>query len=302
MAISQIPALIAYISFLLRAEHLADQVWADLTPFKWQFHRFLLYPESSYLADHVVANLPPFIWQFHTFLLWLLIFLSYSKSSTFGKPGLGRSNPSQISISQILALLWELVFGRPGLGRTAPISKDNFTDSCSTLRVHIWLKSVCRSTHPLKWQFYRFLLNSESSYLADQVLADLPPFKWLFNRFLLWLLIFLSYSKSSYLADAGLDRSTPITNGNFTDSCSDSSYFFPTLRVQHLADQVLAHLSLFQMAISVIPALIWKLVFGRFLSYSESSILEELPLISKGYFKDFCCDCSYFFPTLRVHI
>ena len=255
MAISQIPALIAYISFLLRAEHLADQVWADLTPFKWQFHRFLLYPESSYLADHVVANLPPFIWQFHTFLLWLLIFLSYSKSSTFGKPGLGRSNPSQISISQILALLWELVFGRPGLGRTAPISKDNFTDSCSTLRVHIWLKSVCRSTHPLKWQFYRFLLNSESSYLADQVLADLPPFKWLFNRFLLWLLIFLSYSKSSYLADEGLTdlpplqwqfhrfllwlliflsycksstfgrpglgTSTPLSTGNFTDSCSD---------------------------------------------------------------------------------
>ena len=139
------------------------------SPLKWQFHRFLLYPESSYLADHVVAKLPPFIWQFHRFLLWLLIFLSYSKSSTFGMPGLGRSNPSQISISQILALFWELIFGRPGLGRTTTISKGNFTDSCSTLRVHIQQKSVCRWTHPLKWQF---------------------------NTFLLWMLIFLFYSKS----------------------------------------------------------------------------------------------------------
>ena len=122
----------------LRAQHLADQVLADLPSLKWQFHRFLLYPESSYLADHVVANLPPFIWQFHTFLLWLLIFLSYSKSSTCGRPGLGRSNPSQISISQILSLLWELVFGRPGLGISTPLSNGNLTDSCPTPGVHIW--------------------------------------------------------------------------------------------------------------------------------------------------------------------
>ena len=308
MAISQIPALTAHISFLLCKSSTFGRpgLGRSIPPFKWQFHRFLFYSEGSYLTDQVLGNLPPFkwqfhrflllllifisysgsstfgrpglgistpflkwqfhrfllwlliflshsesskfgrpglgrslpsqmaisqipalpwefifgrpcggksapfIWQFHRFLLWLLIFLSYSKSSTFGMPGLGRSNPSQISISQILALLWELIFGRPGLGRTTPISKGNFTDSCSTLRVHIWQKSVCRSTHPLKWQFHRFLLwmhiflsysksssfgrpvlcrftcpnkkqfhrfllYSESSYLADQVLADLPP-------------------------------------------------------------------------------------------------------------------------------
>ena len=237
------------------SSYLADQLLANLTPFKWQFHRFLLYPESSYLADHVVANLPPFIWQFHTFLLWLLIFLSYSKSSTCGRPGLGRSNPSQISISQILALLWELVFGRPGLGRTTPISKGNSTDSCSTLRVHIWQKSVYRSTHPLKWQFHRFLL---------------------------WMLIFLSYSKSSSFGRPVLGRSIHPSNGSFTDSCStlrvhiwqtncweiyshlngnftdstsDCSYFILPLRAQHLAGHGLAHLPLFQMAISQIPGL-----------------------------------------------
>ena len=61
---------------------------------------------------------------------------------------------------------------------------------------------------------------SGSSYLADQVLVDLhpnplwnanfreqvladlpPPTEWQFHRFLLWLLVFHSYSESSYLAD-----------------------------------------------------------------------------------------------------
>ena len=172
----------------------------------------------------------PFIWQFHRFLLWLLIFLSYSKSSTFGMPGLGRSNPSQISISQILALLWELIFGRPGLGRTTPISKGNFTDSCSTLRVHIWQKSVCRSTHPLKWQFHRFLLwmhiflsYSKSSSFGRPVLCRSMPQQEAISQIpaLLWEFIF---------GRPSVGRSTPLSNGYLRDSCSDCSYFLPTLR------------------------------------------------------------------------
>ena len=168
-----------------------------------------------------------------------------------------------MAISQIPALPWELIFGRPGLGRTTPISKGNFTDSCSILRVHIWQKSVCRSTHPLKWQFHRFLL---------------------------WLLIFLSYCKSSTFGRPGFGTSIPLSNGNFSNSCSYCSYFSPTLRAQHLAD-----LPLSQMAISPIPALtahipflLWEVIFGR------PGLGRTTPM-SKGNFTDS-------WSTLRVHI
>ena len=83
--------------------------------------------------------------------------------------------------------------------------------------------------HLFKWQFHRFLLYCEGSYLAEQVLADLPS----------------------------------LSIGNFTDSCSDCSYFILPLRAQHLAGHGLAHLSLFQMAISQIPALLWEFIFSR---------------------------------------
>ena len=177
----------------LRAQHLADQFLADLPPVKWQFHKFLLYSESSYLADQVLADQPRIIWQFHRLLLWQLIFHSYSESSTFGRPGLGRSTPL------------------------------------------------------IKWQFYRFLLYSESSYLADQVLADLPPHQMAIPQIPVKF-IFHSYSESStfgwpdsclVLWDLPPGRYTPTSNGNFTDSCSS----IPTLRAQHLADQVLADLT-----------------------------------------------------------
>ena len=95
----------------LTAQHLADQFLADVTPVKWQFHKFLLYSESSYLADYVLADQPPIIWEFHRLLLWQVIFHSYSESSTFG---------------------------RQGLGRSTPLINDNFTDSWSTLKAHIW--------------------------------------------------------------------------------------------------------------------------------------------------------------------
>ena len=83
------------------------------------------YSEISYLADQVLADQPPFKWQFHRFLLWQLIFHSYSWELIFGRPSVGRSSPLQMAISQILALtahisflLWELIFGRPNVGRS----------------------------------------------------------------------------------------------------------------------------------------------------------------------------------------
>ena len=92
-SISQIPSLTADISFLL-----------------WELH--------IWLTKCWQINPPSVKWQFNRFLLWMLIFLFYSKSSTFGRPGLGRSLPSQMASSQIPALLWELIFGRPSVSRS----------------------------------------------------------------------------------------------------------------------------------------------------------------------------------------
>ena len=163
-------------------------------------------------------------------------------------------------------LLWELIFGRPGLRRSI-LSNGNVTDSYS-----------------------------EGSYLADQVLADLPsptlrvisqipylrthiwqvrsghiypnPPQW-FHRFLLWELIF---------GRPGLCISSiPQPNSDFTDSYSESSY---------LADQVFAYLpSPTQTVISQIPTLrahIWQ-------ARSWKIYLSPWMLILQ-------------IPTLRVHI
>ena len=188
------------------------------------------------------------------------IFHSYSESSTFGRPGLGRSTLHQMAILQIPALLWELIFTRP----------------------------------PVKWWFHRFLWNSyfihtlRAQHLTDQVLAQLPPsskaisqiptlvWELIFGRpsvgrstpcqmaisqipaltaHISWQLIFHSHSERSTFGRPGLGRSTPHfwvaisliptlttlisfllweliiwktrswqiyppSNGNFTDSCS----------------------------------------------------------------------------------
>ena len=113
-------------------------------------------------------------------------------------------------------------------------------------------------------------------------------------------------------------------NGNFTDSCSDSSYFIPTLRAHHLADQVLTDLPPsngdFTDSCSD-SSLLWELIiwqtrladltpptkwqFHRFLwnsyfiptlraQHLADQVLADLPLI-KGNFTDFCS-------TLRAHI
>ena len=57
--------------------------------------------------------------------------------------------------------MWGLIFGRPGLDISSILpANSDFTDSYS-----------------------------ESSYLADQVLGDLPPLKWQFHRSLIWEII-----------------------------------------------------------------------------------------------------------------
>ena len=150
---------------------------ADLTPIKWQFHRFLLWQltfhDSSYfiptlraqhLADQVLADLPPFEWQFHWFLLWQLLFHSYSESSTFGRPGLVRCNPlHQMAISQIPALPWELILA----------------------------DQVLADQSPIIWQFHRLLLwqlifhsYSESSTFGWPGVGRSTPIKYWFHRWL----------------------------------------------------------------------------------------------------------------------
>ena len=156
------------------------------------------------------------------------IFHSYSESSTFGRPGHGRSIPHQMAISQIPALTahisWQLIFhsysesstfGRPGLGRSNPPSNGDFTDSCSTLKAHIW-QTPCQmviSQIPVKFIFHSY---SESSTFGrpghgrsiphQMAISQIPAL----TAHISWQLIFHSYSESSTFGRPGLGRSTPI--------------------------------------------------------------------------------------------
>ena len=114
MAISQIAALTAHISFLLwELNHLADQVLQIYPPSNGDFTDSLLWQLSTmrlhHLADQVLADLPPFEWLISQIPTLTLLFHSYSESLSFGRPGLGRSTPHQMAISQIPALLWKLI-------------------------------------------------------------------------------------------------------------------------------------------------------------------------------------------------
>ena len=208
-----------------------------------------------------------------------------------------------------------------------PLSNGNFTNSCSTLKAHIWQTKCWQINPPTIWQFHRLLLWQLifHSYSESILKAHIwqtkcwqinPPIKIAILQiaaltahisFLLWELNiwhtrswqiyppsndnfhrFLLYSESLYLSDKVL-ADQPPSYGNFTDCCSDSSYFIPILRAQHLAgrstpphqwqfhrfllypersylaDQVLADLPPHQMAIPQIPV---KFLFH---SYSKSS-------------------------------
>ena len=223
-----------------------------------------------------------------------------------GRPGLGRSSTLTKHWFHRF-LLWELMFGRPGLDRSTTIPLRYFTDSYSESS-YLAGQVLADLPPPLSAHFTDSY--SESSYLDNHVLVD-PPFslclKWQFHRFLLWGLI---------LVRPSLRRST-FSNDNFTDSYSEASY---------LADQVLGDLP-FQMVISQIPTprthiwqarsghiypnppqwfhrfIFWELIFGRpgfrrstfsngniTDSYSEGSyladqVLADLPP-SNGNFTD----------------
>ena len=130
--------------------------------------------------------------------------------------------------------------------------------------------------------------------------ADLPT-EWQFHRFLLWQLIFHSYSENLSFGRPDLGRSNlpPIQWWFHRFLCN--SYFIPTLRAQHLADQVLADL----------PPIKWQ--FHKFLlwQFHISFLLWQLhiwqtrswqmyPHLS-GNFTDSYSDNSYFILTLRAY-
>ena len=250
---------------------------------------------------------------------------------------LAQQPPSSKAISQIPALIWELIFGRPSVGRSTPV----------------------------KWQFHRFLLwqlifhsYSESSSFGRpgpdrstshpmvilQILAltahysenlsfgrpglgrSIPLIKWQFHRFLLWQLTFHDSShfipnlRARTFGRPSVGRSTPLSSGNFTDSYSDNSYFIPTLRAYHLEHQVLADLPPHQTAISQIPALLWELIFSRPLvkwwisqiavkliwqltslraQHLADQVLADLTPLIKWQFHRFLWN-PYFIPTLRA--
>ena len=119
-----------------------------------------------------------------------------------------------MAISQIPALPWEIIFGRPSFGRSTPTSNGN-------------------SQIPVKFIFHSY---SKSSTFGWPGVGRSTPHKYWFHR---WLFIESHAAPADHLA---LHLQISPLNGNFTDSCSDSSYFIPTLRAQHLADQVLTGL------------------------------------------------------------
>ena len=214
----------------MRSWHIYPHSNGNFTDSYSDYSKFFSTVRAQHLADQVLAHLPLF----------------------------------QMAISQIPALLWELIIGRWGLGRSTPISNGSLTDSCSdcsyffpTLRAQHLADQVLADLPLFKWHFHRFLFYSESSTFGrpglgistplQMAISQIPvlllefifgrptvgkstPFKWQFNRFLLWLLIFLSYSESSTFGRPSVGRSIPLSNSYFTDSCSDWSYFFPTLR------------------------------------------------------------------------
>ena len=237
----------------------------------------------SHIWQPGIGRSTPLKWQFYRFLLWEFI---------FGRPGLGRSTPS-LSVSNDNFT--------DSYSESSCLASEILTDlppSCTgisqipTLRAHIW--------QTRSWQIFQPPPNSEftdsysrSSCLAGLVLSDLPPtptgisqiptlrahiwtdqvlvdppfslcLKWQFHRFLLWELIF---------GRPGLRRST-LSNGNFTDSYSESSY---------LAGQVLADLP--PLNGSFYRFLLWEFIFGQWglgnstlLSLSQMTI-SQIPTL-----------------------
>ena len=202
--------------------------------------------------------------------------------------------PPQMVISQTPALLWKLIFGTTNtLWQTMywqiyPLSYGNFTDFCSDSSYFIPTLTAPsfgrpgpdRSTsHPM---VILQILASDSSPTLSWELIIWQTKSWQIYSYIKWRCVW----------------DPPPSNGNFTDSCSNSSYFIPTLRAQHLTDQVLTELSPHhqmvtltdsceisqliptlraqhladQVLADLLPLIKWQ--FHRFLFYSESSYLS----------------------------
>ena len=200
MAILQIPTLLWELIF-------------TRPPVKWWFHRFLWNSyfihtlRAQHLTDQVLAQLTPSskaISQIPT-LVWELI---------FGRPSVSRSTSCQMAISQIPALtahiswqlifhalLWELIFGRPSVGRSTLCQMA--ISQIPALTAHIsfllWELNIWQTRC---WQIYPLFL------------------EWQFHWFLLWQLLFHSYSESLSFGTPGPGTSTSPSNSNFTDSSS----------------------------------------------------------------------------------
>ena len=86
----------------------------------------------------------------------------------------------------------------------------------------------------------------------------------------------------------------PQSNGNFTDSCSNSSYLIPTLRAQMSADQVLADLPPTPNGNDRV--LLWELIM------LADQVLADLPPMGQMVIIDYYSESSYFIPILRAHI
>ena len=183
VAISLIPTLTTLISFLLWELIIwQTRSWHIYLPIKQQFHRFLLYSDSSYLADLLVK------WWFHRLLPWQLTslraqHLADQVMADLNPPSNGNFTDScEIHIS---FLLWELNIWQTRSWQIYPPSNGNFTDSCSTLRAHIY-QTPC------------------------QMVISQIPVKFIFH----------SYSESSTFDRPSLGTTTTLLKGNFTDSYS----------------------------------------------------------------------------------
>ena len=168
----------------------------NLPPIKCWFHRWLCMGSHTAPADHLTLHLqiyPPSNADFTDDCVWdLTLYLQITLHCTCRSIPPSNGNftdscsgssyfiptlrahiwptrcwqiypPSQILISQMI------VYGIPHYTCRAPYT-------------------VPAVLPPIQWQFNRFLLwhlmfhsYSESSYLAEQVLADLPPSKWWFQ-------------------------------------------------------------------------------------------------------------------------
>ena len=214
MVISQIPALKAHISFL---------VW-ELNI--WQTRSWQIYRESN--------------GYFTRFLLWQLKALHLADPLSNGD----FTDSCEIHIS---FLLWEL---------------------------HIWQTRSWQIYPPIQWQFHRFLLWQltfhDSSWFQLTTLqsssfgrpsglgrSNQPHIKWQFHRFL-WNSYFIPTLTDQHLAVPSFGRCSPHQMANsqipallsklifgrplvkwwFHRFLWNSWFQLPTLRAQHLADQV----------------------------------------------------------------